>query len=346
MSILFFTNYNRYLKTHEAFKLDFLKKMADNFGFKFFVRVLDDVDFNRYDYPGFYFTTVNPSREILKIQIDEIISKLKPKKVVNFLEKFFPFQLVESDAERIYFVRSCAAKLLQILYKYNDGTEFSTRAISHYELLAKHEKKLLNSSHRYFTTSINSVNSVLELYGINCELCMEYINPTKYIQLEYGNNINKVYNIGRRDFQKGLQFVKSPLKVEFLSIGKKEVDQDECVVPNIKLIDVLDFNDYKKIIQDCVYGIYPSIWESNGYAVQECLAMGKIPIVQLGSGGNERNLTSDNSFVIDFDQRKTDWESIIHSNSNYKIMQENARNTITYEMYKNSFDKFINKITL
>lgn len=345
MSVLFFTNYNRYLKTHEAFKLDLLKKWGDEFGFKFFVRILDDVEINLNDYPNFYFTTVSPSREQLKQQIDEAISKYKPKKVVNFLEKFFPFELVESDAERIYFVRSCAAKLLQTLYKYNDGSDFSARAITHYESLANHEKKLLNSSHRYLTTSINSVNSVFELYGITCELCLEYINPTKYNKLSFGDNLNKVYNIGRRDFQKGLQFVKPPITLEFLSIGKKEVDQDECVVEGIKLMDVLDFEDYKEIIKDCVYGIYPSIWESNGYAVQECLAMGKIPIVQLGSGGNERNLTSENSFVIDFNQQKTDWESIIKTNSKYKEMQENARNTITYEMYKNSFDKFIDKIT-
>lgn len=345
MSILFFTNYNRYLKTHEAFKLDLLKEWSNNFGFKFFVRILDDVEININDYPNFYFTTVAPNRELLKQQIADAVSKFKPKKVIDFLEKFFPFELVESDAERIYFVRSCAAKLLQKLYHYNDGSDFSTRAITHYESLAKHEKKLLNSSNRYLTTSINSVNSVFEMYGIKCDLCMEYINPKKYYELDYGTNINKVYNIGRRDFQKGLQFVKPPLKVEFLSIGKKEVGQDECIVENIKLIDVLDFEDYKHVIQDCVYGVYPSIWESNGYAVQECLAMGKIPIVQLGSGGNERNLTTDNSFVINFNQRKTDWEKVIQTNSKYKEMQENARNTITYEMYKNSFDKFIDIIT-
>lgn len=346
MTVLFFTNYNRYLKTHEAFKLDLLKEWEDKFGFKFFVRILDNVEVNINHYPNFYFTTVAPSRDLLKQQINEAVTKFKPKKVVNFLEKFFPFELVESDAERIYFVRSCAAKLLQTLHKYNNGTAYATRAIAHYEALAKHEKKLLNSSHRYLTTSANSVNSVFELYGIVCELCMEYINPIKYNQVDYGTNLTKVYNIGRRDFQKGLQFVKPPLNVEFISIGKKEVDQDECVVENIKLMDVLDFEDYKNVVQDCVYGIYPSIWESNGYAVQECLAMGKIPIVQFGSGGNERNLTTDNSFVLDFDQQKTDWEIVIHTNSKYKEMQENARDTITYEMYKKSFDKYIDKITL
>lgn len=344
MSILFFTNINRYLKTHEAFKLDLLKQWENKFGFKFFVRVLDDVEINFEEYPTFYFTSVNPSRDVLKEEIQKSILKFKPKKVVNFLEKFFPFQLVECDAERIYFVRSCAAKLLQAMYHYDDGTEFAKRAISHYENLAIHERKLLKTSHKYITTSINSVNSVFETHGINCELCLEYINPTKYNSLEFGDNLYKVFNVGRRDFQKGLQFIKPPT-FDFISIGKKEVGQDECVVEGIKLLDVLDFEYYKKIINDCVYGIYPSIWESNGYAVQECLAMGKIPIVQLGSGGNERNLTNENSFIVDFDKGKYDWESIIKTNAKYRKMQENARDTITHQMYQKSFDKFLDIIT-
>lgn len=344
MSILFFTNISRYLNTHEAFKLELLKKWEKSFGFKFFVRVLDDVEINFSDYPNFYFTSVSPSRELLKDQIDSVISTVKPKKVVNFLEKFFPFQLVESDAEKIYFVRSCASKLLSVMYKFNDNTEVAKRAIEHYERLAAHEKKLLTSSNKYLTTSINSVNSVYEMYGIKCDLCLEYINPTKYNEVEYGNDIKTVFNIGRRDYQKGLQFIKQP-KLDFISIGKKEVGQDNCVVNGIRLLDVLDFYDYKHIIKDCVYGVYPSIWESNGYAVQECLAMGKIPIVQRGSGGNERNLTPENSFVIDFNMGKTDWEEIINNNYGYKIMQENARNSITFEMYKNSFEKFIEIIT-
>jgi len=344
MRILIFTNYNRYLATHEAFKLDLFEDWHKRFGLDFFIRISEPVDIDYHKYPNFYFTSVAPEKTELKKHIDEALKKFKPQRVINFLEKFFPFNLVETDAEKIYFVRSCAAKLLQRLESFNNESQQFYNCLNRYKELAEREKKLLNLSDRYLTTSITSVNAVKELYGIECELCLEFINPTKYREVDYGLNKNLVYNIGRRDFQKGLQFVKSPENTKFISIGKKEVGADECVNKNIECLDVLDFNEYRSIIQECVYGIYPSIWESNGYAVQECLAMGKIPIVQKNSGGNERHLTKDNSFVIDFNLGNTSWEQIIEQNLNFRPMQEAAKEAITFTMHNNSLEQFIEKI--
>ena len=43
-----------------------------------------------------------------------------------------------------------------------------------------------------------------------------------------------------------------------------------------------------------------NVWESNGFGVQECLAMGKIPIIHTGSGGHERLCDNTNSISIDW----------------------------------------------
>lgn len=341
MRTLIFTNYNCYLATHEAFKLSVLKKWADEFEFDVFVRVSDNVPIDKHQYPNFYFSSVRPDNISLKLQIAEALKKSKPKKVVNFLEKFFPFHLVEYDAERIYFVRSCAKKLLKVLLNYAGSSTHSAIAIAKYTELTKTEGNLLNTSDRIITTSPNSKLALMEEYGLDSEICLEYIDPSKYNTLPLGTSSKIVYNIGRRDFQKGLHLIKTPTATEFLSVGVAHVGKDECIAENIKKIGLLEFDQYKSLIQDCIYGIFPCIWESNGYTVQECLAMGKIPVVQSKSGGNERFCNPNNSIIVDFDRGNFDWEECILSNSKTKEMQEAARETIEYSKHRKSLEQFI-----
>lgn len=97
----------------------------------------------------------------------------------------------------------------------------------------------------------------MEEYGLDSEICLEYIDPSKYNTLPLGTSSKIVYNIGRRDFQKGLHLIKTSTATEFLSVGVAHVGKDECIAENIKKIGLLEFDQYKSLIKDCIYGIFP-----------------------------------------------------------------------------------------
>lgn len=334
MTTLLFTNINHYLTTHGAFSLDNILKWAESFDAHVFVRRLDNV--NIIENERLFYSSILPNHNDLKTEIDSVIAVVNPTKVVNLLEKFFPWNLVETTAEKIYFVRSCAAKLYQVLKDHNADA----LTLELYKKLAERESAFLNISDRVITDSPNSQLVIDKIYQLKSELCLEYIDPTKYQTMQSPTDRNLVYNIGRRDFQKGLQFVKTPISCRFFSIGQYEVGHKDFITANLISINGQVFEDYKSIISHCYFGIFPSIWESNGYAVQECLAMGKIPVVQLHSGGNERLVNSNNSLVIDFQKGNFDWEKELYKLTNLQSMSENARTTITVEMYTTSLQRF------
>ena len=72
--------------------------------------------------------------------------------------------------------------------------------------------------------------------------------------------------------------------------------------------------------------------------MQECLAMGKIPIIQKGSGGHERLCNNENSICIDYENDK--WYEKALDEYSYN-MHEAAKSTLTQEMHQQSLEKFI-----
>lgn len=346
MTVLLFSNLNPYLQTHEGFKLETIHNMCVTYNWWAFIRPTVNIDINYLDYPRFFFSTVRPTHCHLKTQIDQVIRKLKPTQVVNLMEKFFPWDLVNCDAENIYFVRSCATKLLEMLRCHNDDSVQAFRAICIYEELAEREQVFMARADRLLTDSPNSAQALSQTLGYHgVPVCLQFIDPRPYNSVASPTDkSNCVYNVGRRDYQKGLQFVKPPLKHDFISIGGPAVGLDDIKGSATHLYPAQTFDQYRNLIQLCNYGIFPSIWESNGYAVQECLAMGKIPIVQHNSGGNEYLCNIDNSHVFDFDHGQGDWEEVIQQD-NWKTRSEAAQDTLTYTMYQESLEKFVNEIS-
>ena len=338
MNILVFTNLNRYLSTHEAFRVERLIEWAEYLGIYFFIRRLDDTP--KIEHKQLIYSSINPSHQILVKEIQDVLNQIKPKRVVNFLEKFFPWELVHTNAEKVYFLRSCAKKLYTIVREQFSNSLFVMEFLEIYKELSKREEGYLQRSDRVITDSKNSANAIHEAYGLTAEICLSTINPTKYQNLPLPQSRRSAYNVGRRDFQKGLHFVRSPKRYSLVCIGKAEVGVTRCTSDNIKILDCQPFEEYNRIIQDCTFGIFPSIWEGNGYAVQECLAMGKIPVVQRNSGGNEEYCTQANSVIIDFNQGNFDWENVLDQLKEIPAMCENARKTITNEMYLEGLDRF------
>lgn len=330
MTALIFTNYNFYLSTHRAFCLEKLKDWADSYGCKFFIRRLDNTEV--FEDKTFIFSSIKPTEDQLREQIAASIKIVNPKKVVNFLEYFFPWDLVETDAERIYFVRNCNKKVLQVLQEHNAPLPL----IEKHSILANLENQFIQSSDKVLVDSITSQQTIKNFYNVETNVCLEFVDPRPFFNLKSTKNKDSIYNIGRRDFQKGLHLLQPPKNYKFYSIGKNEVDEKEYIAQNIIKLGCLNFNSYQEIISACFAGIFPSLWESNGYAVQEAFAMGKIPVVRKGSGGNERLCVNNvNSLIDDF----TAWEDKL-KDMPVDIMQDAARSTLTYGMYKSSADKF------
>jgi hypothetical protein len=338
MTSLLISNHNHYTSTHEAFKLSNLARWADRFGVDVFVRCFDDTP--TLLHPRLHYTRAATDEDVIR-DLDAILLRLKPAKLVNLVEGYFPWHLVDTNAVKVFFVRSCAAKMLDIIQNVLVKSEAGVSAIEAYTTRAQREEEYIRLSDSVITDSPTSQTVIKEYYGIDSSLCLEYIDPARY-RMATPCNAKLIYNVGRTDFIKGLQFVRKPLGHLVMNIGQKELGDHHCVADHMVQYGWLDLDHYRPLIQDCVFGIFPALWESNGYAVQECLAMGKIPIVQSGSGGNERLCTVNNSILVDFAYGQTDWESQLAID--YSSMLEAARDTLTEPMYVASLEKFGNLI--
>jgi len=335
MTSLLISNHNAYTNTHEAFKLKNLAKWAELFGVDFFIRCSDTTP--KLDHPRIYYTDATDNDGVI-IDLQKVLSKLKPIKVVNLVEGFFPWDMVDTSAIKIYFVRSCAAKILDIIKGIEENTPGWIDAAHLYTKRAEREKRYIESSNVVITDSPNSQHTVCQYYNITPEVCLEYVNPELY-RLPAPSNETLVYNVGRTDLIKGLHWVAQSPYHRFISIGNHELGSYSFVANHMQLYGFMSQEHYVNLISDAVFGIFPALWESNGYAVQECLAMGKIPVVQDNSGGNLRLLSSDNSVIVDFAQGQGRWWEKT-TDLDICNMSQNARDTLTHSMYLKSLEKF------
>lgn len=339
------TNVNQYIQMHEAFRLDTLNALAYKYGFKVWAKCLDD-----FDYPEYSNVVICPNTdwEEQKKHLNDFVKQEKPKKIVNFLEYLVPAHWVEYDCEMIYFVRGCVEQTLRsMLPKLDKEKSDHLEIINRFTEWSQKENKMINDAHRVITDSPNSQTVIKNIYNIDADVCLEYVNPEKYLNMPTSNAVVKsVYNVGRLDFQKGMHLISKPQDWEVHVIGKNELNDNPYYIGDIVKHPAQAFETYKDIIKDFNFGLFPSIWESNGYTVQECLAMGKIPVVQKGSGGNERLLKSGiNSVIIDFvcDNWEMKLEHLVSENHVLR-MQEAAKATLTQDMYQESLEKFIEVI--
>lgn len=347
MNILF-TNAHPYLNVHEAFRLDVLDKWAQQYGFIVYARVShgNTTDYSSLNLVNTYLSSVGPTPEKFKEETSEIIRRYKPKKVINNIEYYFPWDEIETTAERIYFVRSCMKKLKQVISPMGNDEHHDSVMRSYANFVEKEERFMLLSD-MIITDSPNSVNAISEMYGIppnEIDTVLEYVNPTKYLSIPSPTKFSdNVYSIGRADYQKGIYNIRQSSKYNVTHIGRGEVDGIGLVPSHIKVTGFMDYSEYIPMIQSMNYGLFPSVWESNGYTVQEAFAMGKIPIIHRGSGGPERHATTENSIVIDYFEDH--WEDAIDQHKeNFRSMSDAAKETITVKMFNDSLEKFVEVI--
>jgi hypothetical protein len=308
---MIFTNVNRYASVHEAFRPEVLGNLYRLYGIPSFAIVLDDGNYPLIDGVKYCHKNDNYQKEFI-----EYCKHHKVKKVCNFID--YLTHDISHDYNQIYFVRS--------LYAANKNIE----TLNEEWLLREIDR--INSADVIITDSPNSQKAIHEHYQLESELCWEYVNPNKYHKIGMDTNPDNYYIIGRHDKEKRFNLIKDQNNVT--AIGQSELGSKPYL--NIKSHGVMPFEDYIKYIKDATFGLFPALWESNGYSVQECLAMGKIPIVQVNSGGNERLCNSSNSIIIDYNN--DNWKS---NPNNLKQMQNAAKETLTYSMYSKSLEKFV-----
>ena len=315
---IIFTNVNEYVMVHEAFRLDMLNNWAKEYGWQIFARILDNKKYPEYS------NVTYSDRQNIKEDFSVFCKKHKPKKICNYIDYLTMWEVVDYDCEHIYFVRSCYAEVIKR----------TNQNVNKWWLY--NENRWIRSADKVLVACPESQRAVKEHYDIDADIVLEYVNPKKYLEVSIPDFSKSAYYVGRFDKQKRFNLIKQRQDWNIVGIGKHELDDTQYSA--MKTYGVLPFEKYKNYIEKSVFGLYPAIWESNGYGVQECLAMGKIPIIQKGSGGHERLCNNENSICIDYENDK--WYEKALDEYSYN-MHEAAKSTLTQEMHQKSLEKFI-----
>jgi glycosyltransferase involved in cell wall biosynthesis len=227
------------------------------------------------------------------------------------------------DCEKIYFVRSCYAEVLH-----------RTQQPINKQWLQR-EQSWINNADVVLTDCPESNRAIKTHYNLQSKIALEYVNPRKFLEVTVPVFSKKAYYVGRFDKQKRFNLIQTPKDWEIIGIGRNELD--ERPYSAVKSIGVKPFEEYIGHMHDATFGLYPAVWESNGYSVQECLAMGKIPIIQKNSGGPERLCNHSNSIILDYESDLW-YEKAMDLYT--PQMHEAAKQTLTQKMFDDSLDKF------
>ena len=327
MANIIFTNAERYAQVHEAFRLDNLNALAAEHGFKVFANNIDGGT-----YPELSHVTYT-TPEDLRSDFATMCSTENPAKIVNYIDYLTQWDDVTYDgADVIYFVRSLYAEVKAKHSAQTDGNDhWLTR-----------ESEWIAAADRVICASPISQAAIKSHYNIDADVMLEYVNPTKYREMAMPTEFaKKAHFTGRLDSQKRFDLITPQDGWTITGIGANALDDTAYKDANLSINDIQTFENYKTLITDSVFGLYPAVWESNGFGVQECLAMGKIPIIHTGSGGHERLCDNTNSISIDW--ANDNWWEEAESQYN-NTMHQAARDSLTVSMYETSRDLFLNAI--
>jgi glycosyltransferase involved in cell wall biosynthesis len=153
------------------------------------------------------------------------------------------------------------------------------------------------------------------------------------------------YNVGRTDqLIKNISALK-PVKYKLVLIGKSLYSNDLGYMKNtIHYKNFLTSSDWIEKTKLIPISVNPCVYETNGFAVQESLQLGKVTVVQEGSGGNTQHIVhNENGLIVDFNG---DYESILDSLSivSLKRLADNAKQTIPGSLYRNSISTYVQEL--
>ncbi len=313
-------------------KLKFLEKQYHkNINFIDVSNYTDDIYSIMYD-------EFNPHIEKL---CEKLCLKFKPKKILFFNEFYFLKYFRKIDASKIYFVRSLSKPLLQALKKTATDSLQSESSIRIEEKRGRAEILAMSYADLFVVDSNCSQKALKGYYNETSILITGFINKQKYAEVRPPNfDLLSAYFLGRIDWQKGLHRLKNPISSSLEIIGDQILTKGGVDgLDNARYHSWMKFEDYKQLISPIPFALFPHIWESNGLTVQEALTMGKIVVVQVGSGGCEEYIKHGiNGFLFDFGLHE-DWEFFIKNIKNsydLEYVSKAARHTIPGNGYEKS----------
>ena len=288
------------------------------------------------------------SKEVEKL-CHSLVLKYKPKKLLFFNEFYFFKYFLKINIYKIYFVRSLSKPLIKSLKKYPIPSFQYNTSISMEKRRARAEKLVIDKADLYITDSFFSKKMLKDHYKKESLCIPGLIDTTQFSIVKSPNfNILSAYYLGRTDWQKGLQRVKKPAIFSLYIIGDQILTEGGLFsLSNAKLLGWMIPNEYIPIIESIPFAIFPHLWESNGLTVQEAMTMGKIVVVQKGSGGCEEHVKDGyNGFSFDFGNNE-DWEIFLRKISldfDLKNISYNARNSIKKDGYEKSIENLAKTI--
>lgn len=313
------TNYNRYLSLHGGFSFEFLNRYANSHGL--IINITDKTEIKNSCFKNICVIYSEEEKEEKRKRIEKFLSLLKPKSIVNLIEYYFPFELIPDVYEKIYFVRNLACHNYHI----------SSHQKDKWKSRSSRELEYIKSSQKILVDSYTSKRLVDYYYNVNSTVVLRYINPLKF--LNFPSPVDyKSYYLGRLD---EIKYHKEINRFVDFIIGDYGTDK--------KGTAFLSFEEYFPIIKQCLWGVFPAYFESNGYAIQECLAMSRIPIVRKNSGGPEELITHGvNGFIFESINEIPDFFAI-EKETLLKI-SKNSASTISMELFNKSEKEFKNLI--
>lgn len=333
------SNINHYLNVHEAFRPDVLSRWATEYKFQVYLMVNERMKKDELvEYPNI---TYSPIGDKTGEHLNEFICDLKPDKICNFIEYYFPQHLINYDCELIYFVRSCAAMAYDAVLA--DSLGFGHGMMKTY---VERESVYIRHADKVLVACPNSYNAVKEFYPeIEPAVVLECHDLTKYWDVPIPTTWSQdAYYIGRIHPQKGIHHLQNVDNWTYHFFGETERSYSE-LFEDLEYVKYgrLTFEEYRDIIADMPIALFPPLWESNGYGVMEALCMGKVPIVQKDSGGNERWIEHGvNGFVVDF--ATEDWTHFIEG-TDLRPMMEAAKDTIPRDLHTRTLENFVKVIS-
>ena len=284
------------------------------------------------------------SNAVEKICCD-LVSKYRPKKLLFFNEFYFLKYFLKINVEKIYFVRSLSKPLIKALKSHSVKSFQYESSVLMEERRARTESLVIDQVDTYIVDSLFSKEMLKKYYQKKGTYIPGLIKTDLFSNVKTPKfNSLTAYYIGRTDWQKGLQRIKKPSLFSLFIIGGQILTKGGLShLSNAKHLGWMKANEYIPIIESIPFTIFPHLWESNGLTVQEAMTMGKIVIVQKGSGGLEEHIQHGyNGFIFDFGIQQ-DWEIFLKKlalDFDLRYISSNARNTIK----KNGYEKSINDL--
>lgn len=340
---------SRYTQVHGGMSLDFLAELCEKSGWR-----------------GVFFSTIHPEHEqhanydIYAVTLDDFKSAdINPQGVQfvkscmpNDTELIFNFQDVYFwkylkqlylPEQLIVFTRIFINELLSSIREYNGSSSSCAATTAFYQHLQHDELDYINSC-RTIVCAAPSVSAILQYkYGVTANR-IKVINSFSSkipellsMPIESEHDASKILIAGRSDFQKGgFRLARDTYPFDIISHthGFKLFNPS----PQMNWETITNRSWYFEHAR-IPFMAFPAIYETRGMVLQECMALGKIPLVSTDSPGLiEQIIPNCTGFIIDFDAH--DWPARLSAkikSINIERMQSRARDQIRDNYYRAPF---------